>query len=70
MITIKPLLKQFKQSDLTQVAFSERVGVNRGRFSRIMSGQILPNMRELNDICEAMQCQVQDVIEWEADEIE
>ena len=65
MITIKPLLKQFKQSDLTQVAFSRKVGVNEGRFSRIMSGQILPNMRELNDICTALQCGVQDVIEWE-----
>ena len=70
MITIKPLLKQFKQSDLTQVAFARLVGVNKGRFSRIMNGHILPNMRELNDICEALQCGVSDVIEWEADEIE
>ena len=68
MITIKPLLKQFKQSDLTQVAFSRKVGVNEGRFSRMMSGQILPNMRELNDICTALKCGVQDVIEWEGDD--
>ena len=70
MITIKPLLRQFKQSDLTQVAFARLVGVNAGRFSRIMNGHILPNTRELNDICEALQCGVQDVIEWEVDEIE
>ena len=66
MITIKPLLRQFKQSDLTQVAFSRKVGVNEGRFSRMMSGQILPNIRELDRICSALQCAVQDVIEWEA----
>lgn len=65
MLTIKPLLRQFKQSDLTQVAFSERVGVNKGRFSRIMSGQILPNVREIDRICSALQCGVCDVIEWE-----
>ena len=65
MLTIKPLLKQFKQSDLTQVAFSEKVGVNKGRFSRMMSGQILPNVREIDRICSALKCSVQDVIEWE-----
>jgi DNA-binding Xre family transcriptional regulator len=70
MITIKPLLKQFKQSDLTQVTFARLVGVNEGRFSRIMNGYTLPNMRELNDICEALQCGASDVIEWEVDEIE
>ena len=65
MITIKPLLRQFKQSDLTQVAFSEKVGVDKGRFSRMMSGQILPNVREIDRICSALKCSVQDVIEWE-----
>ena len=65
MITIKPLVRQFKQSDLTQVAFSERVGVDKGRFSRMMSGQILPNIREVDRICSALKCSVQDVIEWE-----
>ena len=70
MITIKPLLKQFKQSDLTQVAFSRKVGVNEGRFSRIMSGQILPNIREIDRICSALQCGVCDVIEWEESEDE
>ena len=70
MITIKPLLKQFKQSDLTQVAFSERIGVNRGRFSRIMSGQILPNIREIDRICTSLKCNVCDVISWEEHENE
>jgi len=65
MLTIKPLMRQFKQSDLTQVAFSEKVGVNKGRFSRMMSGQILPNVREIDRICSALKCSVQDVIEWE-----
>ena len=65
MITIKPLMRQFKQSDLTQVAFSEKVGVDKGRFSRMMSGQILPNVREIDRICSALKCSVQDVIEWE-----
>lgn len=65
MITIKPLTRQFKQSDLTQVAFSEKVGVNKGRFSRMMSGQILPNIREVDRMCSALKCSVQDVIEWE-----
>ena len=68
MLTIKPLTRQFKQSDLTQVAFSEKVGVNKGRFSRMMSGQILPNVREINRICSALKCSVQDVIEWEESE--
>lgn len=68
MLTIKPLLRQFKQSDLTQVAFSEKVGVNKGRFSRMMSGQILPNVREIDRICSALKCNVCDVIEWEESE--
>lgn len=65
MLTIKPLMGQFKQSDLTQVAFSEKCGVNKGRFSRMMSGQILPNVREIGRICSALKCNVCDVIEWE-----
>ena len=67
MITIKPLLKQFKQSDLTQVAFSRKVGVNEGRFSRIMSGHTLPNIREIDRICSALKCNVCDIIEWEGE---
>lgn len=49
---------------MTQTEFAEKLGTDQPRISQFLNGKGRPSINEVDKMCEALGCQVEDIIEY------
>lgn len=66
MITFKPLWETLKQKNITQYDLINKFGMSRGTLDNLKHNRNI-TLLTLNDLCNMLQCDITDIIEYTKD---
>ena len=67
MITYYKLLDMLNRRNMTREQLKNKSGIGSATMTKISKGESV-TLKTINEICEVLQCQPGDILEWQPDE--
>lgn len=68
MISYKPLFKTMKAKNISSYQLTAKMGFSKGKYCNIQQGKGI-NSHTINQLCQLLDCRVEDVIEYIPDDV-